>query len=187
MLILHDACFVRAYSVKNSHRRKYPWRHCRTRQRSAAQERPPKFGTYRQRVAVSREVARARFAQVVKRALRDARERGMNDAAIAKATGVQPSTFHRWQRGEGAQLPTMDKVRAFFAGLDIPLRPALIALGMEEAREPTPEAPLDPDLKRVARLLADPNVPEATKEAIRLSIRMLSRAARTEHESEPAE
>ena len=37
-------------------------------------------------MAVSRDVPRARFAAVVKRALRDARDRGMNDAAIAKAT-----------------------------------------------------------------------------------------------------
>jgi transcriptional regulator with XRE-family HTH domain len=133
-------------------------------------------------MAVSRDVARARFAAVVKRALRDARDRGMNDAAIAKATGVQPSTFHRWQRGEGTQLPTLDKVRRFFAGLDIPLRPALVALGIDETRETTPESPLDPDLTRIARILSDPNVPEAEKQAIRHTIRMLARAARSEAE-----
>lgn len=109
----------------------------------------------------------------------------MNDAAIAAATRVQPSTFHRWQRGEGAHLPTIDKVRAFFSGLDIPLRPALIALGIEETQGPAPEPVLDPDLKRIARILADPNVSEAEKQAIRHTIRMLSRAARAERE--PAE
>lgn len=133
-------------------------------------------------MAVSREVARARFAQVVKRALRDARDRGMNDAAIAAATGVQPSTFHRWQRGEGAQLPTIAKVRTFFDGLDIPLRPALIALGIDETREATPEAPLDADLRRLARIFADPNVSEADKQALRKVVRALGSAARSESE-----
>lgn len=178
---MHHAYLVRAYAEKNRHRDRHPWRNYRTRQHSAATERPPKFGTYRQRVAISRDVARARFAAVVKRALRDARDRGMNDAAIAKATGVQPSTFHRWQRGEGTKLPTIDKVRAFFDGLEIPLRPALAALGMEETREATPPPPLDPDLTRIARILADPSVPEAEKQAIRRMIRALG-AARAEQE-----
>jgi transcriptional regulator with XRE-family HTH domain len=138
-------------------------------------------------VAVSRDVARARFAQVVKRALRDARERGMNDAAIAKATGVQPSTFHRWQRGEGTKLPQLEKVRAFCAGLDVPLRPALIALGIDETREPTPEI-VDADLRDIARTLADPSVSEATKQAIRHTIRALNRSARAERSArEPAD
>lgn len=136
-------------------------------------------------MAVSRDVARARFAAFVKRALRDARDRGMTDADIQRATGVAQSTFHRWQKGDGIQLPNIEKVRAFCAGLDIPLRPALIALGMDDTREPTPEPPLDPDLRRIARILADPNVPEAEKQAIRYNIRALARAARAERE--PAE
>lgn len=112
----------------------------------------------------------------------------MNDADIQRATGVAQSTFHRWQKGDGTQLPTIERVRAFCDGLEIPLRPALIALGMDDAREPTPEAPLDPDLRRIARILADPNVSEADKQAIRHTINMLSRAARTAHsEPEPAE
>lgn len=142
-------------------------------------------------MAVSRDVARARFAAYIKRALRDARARGMTDAAIAKATGVQPSTFHRWQRGEGTQLPTISKVRGFCEGLDVPLRPALIALGIDDSREATPEPPLDPDLRRLARILGDPSVSEAEKQAIRHTIRMLARAARAgqsaDTDSEPAE
>lgn len=139
-------------------------------------------------MAVSRDVARARFAAYVKRALRDARARGMTDPDIAKVTGVQPSTFHRWQRGEGSQLPTITKVRAFCEGLDVPLRPALIALGIDDSREPTPEPPLDPDLRRLARILGDPSVAEAEKQAIRHTVRMLARATRiTQDEAADAE
>jgi transcriptional regulator with XRE-family HTH domain len=137
-------------------------------------------------VAVSRDVALARFAAFTKRALRDARDRGMTDQDIQRATGVAQSTFHRWQKGVGTNLPNISKVRAFCDGLDVPLRPALIALGMDDAREPTPEPPLDPDIQRIARILRDPNVSEAEKQAIRHTIRMLSRAARNAQEPEPA-
>lgn len=124
-------------------------------------------------MAISQDVARQRFAQFVKRALRQARDRGMNDLAIHKATGVTPTTFHRWQRGEGTQLPTLEKVRAFCAGLDIPVAPALAALGINDTREATPEPPLDPDLRRLAHILADPNVSDADKMYIRRTLQML--------------
>lgn len=180
-------CSVQSYSHKSRARRRWSWRLPHRKGRTRPQENRPANGTYRQRVAVSRDVARARFAAFVKRALRDARDRGMTDQSIQRATGVTQSTFHRWQQGEGG-LPTINKVRAFCDGLDLPLRPALIALGMDDAREPTPEAPPDPDLTRIARILADPNVSEAEKLAIRHTIRMLSRAARAARsETEPAE
>jgi len=136
-------------------------------------------------MAISREVALARFAAFVKRALREARDRGMTDQDIQRVTGVGQSTFHRWQKGDGTNLPTINKVRTFCDGLEIPLRPALIALGMDDTREPTPEPPLDPDLHRLARILRDPNVREDEKQAIRHTVRMLARAARPESEPEP--
>lgn len=109
----------------------------------------------------------------------------MNDAAIAAATGVQPSTFHRWQRAEGTKLPTLDKVEQFCTGLEIPASAAYAALGINDTREPTPASPLDPDLRQLARILADPNVAEAEKLAIRHTIRMLARAARAANSAEP--
>ena len=39
-------------------------------------------------MAVSHEVARARFARVVRRALADARERGLTDITIQRLTGA---------------------------------------------------------------------------------------------------
>jgi hypothetical protein len=97
----------------------------------------------------------------------------MTDIDIQRVTGVQASTFHRWQRGEGKQLPTLPKVRAFCTGLDIPVAPALTALGIDDKREPTPEPPLDPDLRRLARILADPNVSDVDKTYIRRTLQML--------------
>lgn len=123
-----------------------------------------------------------RFARFVNRALRDARERGMTDKAIHRATGISPSTFHKWQSGEGG-LPKWEKVAAFCAGLDIPVSIAAGVLGISDrAREPEPEPTDDPDLRRLGRILRDPNVSEVEKQAIRHTIRMLSRAARNDPE-----
>lgn len=134
------------------------------------------------RMALTPAVARVRFARFTERALRDARSRGLTDPEIRRLTGIHPSTFHKWQSGEGG-LPKLDKVQAFCRGLDIPVAAAYAALGITESTpEPTPEAPLDPDLRRIARIFADPNVPEAEKQAIRHTIRMLARAARAEVE-----
>lgn len=135
-------------------------------------------------MALAPDVARARFARFVDRALREARQRGLTDLDIKRLTSIQPSTFHRWRTTEGG-LPKIEKVNAFCDGLDIPRSAAYAALGIDETREPTPEPPLDPDLRRLARTLADPNVPEATKEAIRHTIRALSRAERKELDAPP--
>lgn len=135
-------------------------------------------------MALSPTVARARFAKFVERALRDARKRGLTDPEIKRMTGIQPSTFHRWQTLEGG-LPKLDKVNAFCDGLEIPRSAAFAALGISDVREATAPLPLDPDLSRLARILADPSVDEDEKLAIRHTIRMLARAARGERQ--PAE
>lgn len=132
-------------------------------------------------MSLSPQVARARFARFIERALREARQRGLTDPEIKRLTGIQPSTFHRWQTMQGG-LPKIDKVVAFCRGLEIPESAAFAALGVDERPGgPTPVTD-DPDLSRLARILADPTVPEATKQAIRHTIRALSRAER-----EPAE
>lgn len=133
-------------------------------------------------MALDPAVARVRFANFIERALRDARARGLTDLEIKRLTGIHPSTFHKWQSNDGG-LPKWEKVAAFCHGLEIPSVGAAAALGITETMPvPTPEAPFDPDLRRLARILADPAVPEAEKQAIRHTIRMLARAARTEHE-----
>lgn len=119
------------------------------------------------------KVARARFAAFVERALRDARARGMSDLGIKEATGIPPSTFHRWQQGGGG-LPQIDKVIEFCEGLDIPPAAALAALGATESAAATPEAPPEPVVDLIQRKLRDPNVSDAEKEAIRHTLNALA-------------
>lgn len=135
----------------------------------------PYGDTYRERVAVDRDVARANFAQFVRSAVDAARERGMNDAAIEQATGLAASTWYRWRRGEwGREWPKLQQVIDFCRGLGIPEEDAFAALGLRGERTPAAPTPLDPDVLRVLRALADPNVPKAEKDAIRLMMRRLA-------------
>jgi transcriptional regulator with XRE-family HTH domain len=121
-------------------------------------------------------VDRVRFSHFVERALASARARGMSAVQIEEATQIRLSTIHRWRRGEIA--PTVDKVRQFCAGLGISPREALAALGVG-AREATAEPPMDPDVLKLLRLLADPKTPEPTKDQIRAMMRVLAALADT--------
>lgn len=127
---------------------------------------------------VSIEVARANFSLFVKRALRDARERGLTDDTIAEMTSIGDSTFHRWAKGEWVQRPKLDKVVAFCIGLGLNQADALRALGIEDGR-PAPPTPVTiPEVDAIARMLNDPNVPDDEKQAILHTLRMLTRARR---------
>mgnify|MGYP001050339332 CR=1 FL=1 len=118
-------------------------------------------------------VDRVRFARFVERALSTARERGLTDAQIESATGIRPSTYHRWRRGETA--PTVDKVRQFCAGLGIPAGEALAALGMAPRQDAAPSPPpMDPDVLKLLQMLEDPSVNDATKQYIRANLRFLA-------------
>lgn len=95
----------------------------------------------------------------------------MTDRDIEQATGIRASTIHRWRRGEVA--PTVDKVRQFCAGLDLPTTEALAALGVG-ARQATEPEPLDPDVRALLRKLADPATNDETKAYIRETLRVLA-------------
>lgn len=126
-------------------------------------------------VPTSPDVNRARFSRFVDRVLREARGRGMTDTDIAKATGVGPSTFHRWRRGDFSGSPALDRVRAFCSGLGVPARAAMLALGVDDGRDdPSPEPLIEPDVQAILRRLADPGVGDEEKQAIRQVLRMLA-------------
>lgn len=131
--------------------------------------------SYLGRVAVDRELARVNFARFVQTALDAARARGLTDLAVASATGVGTSTFHRWRRGDwGQEWPKLQQVIDFCRGLSIPEEDAFAALGLRGERTPAAPAPLDPDVLRLLRALADPNVPKVDKDAIRHLLRSLA-------------
>ena len=133
------------------------------------------------------DVNRARFARFVSRVLADAHDRGLTDREIEEQTGVGSSTFHRWQGGKLARSPSIEKVRAFCAGLGVNPRAALLALGIEDGRDQTdPEPTLDPDVRRILRALADPNISDADKALAREMLRMLAQRLRSAPTNPPA-
>jgi transcriptional regulator with XRE-family HTH domain len=138
----------------------------------------PANGTYCDRVAAARldpAVARARFAVFVDRALKDARTRGLTDREISRRSKVATSTFHRWRQNTGRGLPELDRVRAFCDAVGASVEDAMQALGMTDADpEPTPGPPIPDDVRKILRVLADPNASEETKVFLRMSLNLLA-------------
>ena len=121
------------------------------------------------------EVRRARFAKVIDRMLNQARVGGMNDAAIKQRTGISPTTFYRWRRGEFTKTPDVAAVIQFCEGLGVPAAPALRALGLESGSDdPSPDPPIDPDVRTILRGLADPAVSEFDKRFVRETLKTLA-------------
>lgn len=150
--------------------------------RSRPRDNRPANGTYRDGVATSPSlppaVAKVRFAKFVERALTGAHERGLTDKQIAAVTGVGSSTFHRWRRGEGTELPKLEQVRRFCVGLDLDRHEALRALGVEEGRDnPAPEPVIPPEVRSILRYLARDDVPDQDKEVMRKMLLMLGAEA----------
>ncbi|HEX5994140.1 MAG TPA: helix-turn-helix transcriptional regulator [Jiangellales bacterium] len=122
----------------------------------------------------SPEVNRVTFATFVSRALRRARERGLNDRSIHDATGVPPTTFHRWQRGKFQTAPDLDKVRRFCEGLGEPIDTAMHALGLAGKERPAPEYPIPPEVQTILRVLASPTVPAVEKRVLLGMLRVMA-------------
>lgn len=72
-------------------------------------------------------------------------------------------------------MPELEKVRAFCEGLGVSVVGAMTALGLNPAARdnPEPEPPMPPEIRRVLRLLADPNVPDKDKVFLQETLRML--------------
>jgi hypothetical protein len=120
------------------------------------------------------------FRAWVRKALQDARSRGMVDADIQTAVGFNPRTFHRWQSGDfGVEGPKPETVYKFADGLGLDRRIPARMLGFTgETATPTAAAPAEPELPEDVRLivaqLRDPRVPEREKEFLYESLKMLA-------------
>lgn len=115
------------------------------------------------------------FGDFVKRALAEAKERGLSTDMVEERTGVSLATIYRWTRAESPN-PQREKVLAFCEGLGIPLRTVAQILGWDGSRQPTaPEPVIDPDIRAILRKLNDPNVPVEQKTIIRATLRHLAK------------
>lgn len=156
-------------------------RYCHGKHPEVSSRKRPRRATYRDRVAISRDVARVNFARFVERALTAARRRGLNDTKIQEITGIGPSTFHRWRRGDWGTKgwPELQKVIDFCEGLGVSTDDAFAALGLTGQRQPTAPAqpPLDPDVRIIMRRLEDPTVSRAEKLSIRATLKYLAELA----------
>lgn len=104
-----------------------------------------------------------------------ARDRGESDTSIHKKTGVSPSTFHRWQAGQGKELPELKKVEAFARGLGGSVDDAMKALGVSDTRPvASPEPPLSKEMRVILRALVDPNTSDTTRLLIKETLAMLA-------------
>lgn len=136
-------------------------------------------GVYRLAMVTSPDVRKANFAAFVKRAIRTAEARGWSVPRIAKEAGIGSNTIYRWRDGDWKEGPKRDQLEAFCGALGIPVSQALAILSPDGDDKPadTPPAPLDPDLQTLLRVLADPATPQADRDFIQESLRMLAARA----------
>lgn len=157
---------------------------CRSHERQSSRERQngTESGTYGEAVPPTTDPRVRLFGQFIKRALEDARERGMSiddiEAAIKAAdpeAKVGRSTIYRWRRNE-VESPQRRQVQAFCRGLGIPASTAAQILGWDDSRQPTaPDPTVDPDIHAIMRKLADPKVSREEKTSIRATLRYLAK------------
>jgi transcriptional regulator with XRE-family HTH domain len=115
---------------------------------------------------------RARFGQWVERALVGARAQGMTNKQVARAVGIAPSTFYHWQNG--TVVPRFATLEKFCATLGLSVDEALATL-RGDVRQPTaPEPAIHPEVMKLLRKMADPNVSAETKAHILGTLRYLN-------------
>lgn len=146
------------------------------RQSSRVRQPSTESGTYGEIVPPTSNDPRVRlFGGFIKRALDEARGRGLSIEDIERLTSVGRATFYRWSRSESPN-PQREKVLAFCEGLGIPAHTASQILGWDGSRQPTePEPIVEPDIRAIMRKLNDPNVTAAEKTVIRATLRHLAK------------
>lgn len=143
----------------------------RPRDNSHERDRGRKSATYLGLVTLP-AAKQIRFGQFVARGLNAARARGMTDREIAQVTGVRSSTFYRWQNG--TTVPRFPTLEQFCTALGLDYGEALATLRGDTRQATAPEPPMDPDVLKLLRKLADPNVSAETKAHIRATMRYLA-------------
>lgn len=104
---------------------------------------------------------------------------GWSVARLARESGIHRATIFKWISGKGGANVT--SVRAIAEALGDDPANALRAAGNMDG---APEEAVDPDLKLLMQRLADPDVPEAEKVAIKSGLRYLAKLAERAKEAE---
>ncbi|MFG3418710.1 helix-turn-helix domain-containing protein [Micromonospora sp. NPDC048063] len=105
---------------------------------------------------------------------------GWSVARLARESGIHRATIFRWMssKGSGANVTS---ARAIGDALGDP-GGALRAAGNMGGN---PDEGLDPDLQVIMRRLANPDVPEAEKDAIRTALKYLAQVAESAQPERP--
>lgn len=117
----------------------------------------PQRGTWAALVATLREAA------------------GMSKVELARRLNVDRATVMRWENG--STRPEQADVVARFAELfATDLDEALMAAGLLPVSRPVAprHEPTDPDVLKLLRMLADPDVPDPIKEQVRATLKFLA-------------
>lgn len=158
---------------------------CRRWHDSPGRHRSATGSTYGRLVPPAPDVRRALFGRWVKRALEHASATlGINVAQVVVAAGVDErsrarlsrSTVYRWLRGDWEEDPKAAQVEAFCDAIGVsPTEPFRILWPGRTSRPVEPDPlPTHPDLDRLARRLADPNVSDQDKWLITETLRLLA-------------
>lgn len=128
---------------------------------------------YGLRVAPSAEIDRTAWAALVTALI--ASEAGGNQTKFAAKVGVTARTVERWQKSQVDVKPqsVIDVARA----LDRSPVGLLVRIGYfsaEEGGAGEDRTPYDPDVRRLLKLMADPDVSEEDKDLIRRQLRILN-------------
>jgi len=119
----------------------------------------------------------ATFARVAREDL------GLTRDELAAALNVERTTVWRWETGKTTP-NDQELVLRFAAVAEVNPDEALAAAGLKPGAvpptEPTRESAMDPDVRTLLHMLADPNVNAATKAYIRRTLQILANLAEGE-------
>lgn len=104
---------------------------------------------------------------------------GWSVARLARDSGIHRATIFKWMAGKGGA--TVTSVRQIAEALGDEPANALRAAGNMEG---VADEAMDPDLKLLMRRLADPDVPDSEKAAIRTALRYLAELAEKADQAE---